>query len=300
MRVGVSGWESPSCRLALAVTCGLGADVDAVDYDAEPLELAFTPLDAQGGPVLWKEEGGTVRQAVEAPALALRELVARVAATEGDGMQLFEAAGREAAALAAEDAMGLAAVMVYPAAQQPPGADALYRFQCAAAAVIASLPGPIEGPRGQVLRGLALGQVDWVASASVFALAALAHRDAGAAHFARQALLDTVRCLVPHTVEPRAEQLRAALGTLPGVPNEIQQAFQQWHAANFGPEDAGGGGARATAAAGSGRGFGPRAAVAPRGALPRGHRLARAAGLQLVLPPDRPLQGCESSPYCSR
>ena len=102
-------------------------------------------------------------------------------------------------------------------------------------------PGPfpysgavVEGPRGAVLRTLAHGQADWTASAAVFALTFLARTRASDAMFCRQALLETVKHLVKHPSEPRAEQLQVALKSLPGIPDEALVAFDAWAESVYG------------------------------------------------------------------
>lgn len=222
LKVSAPGWESPSNRLALALATNRGTDVTAAPYEAEPWEPSFDPLaPCDGlGLELWRLGRGGVQQACVPPSPEVLEAVRRVAEGEGDGLALLEAAEREASAFAPERAAEFAAAMVHPPAGHSGDPEALYRTQCAAAALIAHLPGPIEGPRGTTLRALALGQVDWTASAAVFALAHLARHDREAAHFAREVLLETVPRLVPHSAEPRAEQLRTALATIPAIPPE--------------------------------------------------------------------------------
>ncbi len=224
----VSGWESPSNRLAFALASGKGTDVGALDYEADFGEVAFDPLATGGGLALWVREHGGVRQAVPAPALEVQEAVQRVAARPGDGLSLLEAAEVEARRFGADHALAFAQAMVHPLEGQSGQPDALYRWQCAAAALIAHLPGAIDGPKGTTLRALAHGQVDWTASAAVFALAHLARYDAEAAHFARQALVDAVPMLVVHAAEPRGEQLRVALGSIPTVPPSALSALDAW------------------------------------------------------------------------
>ena len=226
--VGALGWEAPSNTLALALASGKGGEVAAVEREGARGEPSFDPLAASEELVLWRAGRGSIEQAVPRPASEVREAVRRVAATEGDGLRLLEAAELEAHAFAADQAIAFARAMVHPLEGQAGSPDALYRLQCAAAAIIAHLPGPIDGPRGKTLRGLAHGQVDWTASAAIFALAHLARHDADAAHFAREALIDTVPRLLPHAGEPRAEQLGIALSTIPAVPRESITALEGW------------------------------------------------------------------------
>jgi hypothetical protein len=238
IQLSVEGWEPPSNRLAAALFAGQGDAVERVVYLARPVTLAFDPLAAPAEGRLWQvleANPGVVTQAVPAPPQAVLGAVARVAAAaaEGDGLALWVAAQREAQATEG-DAASLAHAMVRPPTSQSGRPEALYRWQCTAAALIACGAGPIEGPRGATLRALAHGQADWTASAAVFALTFLGRSSAEAASFCRQALIDTVQHLAKHPSEPRAEQLQVALKSLPGIPDEALVAFDAWGEAVFG------------------------------------------------------------------
>lgn len=227
------GWVPPSARLIRALASGSAAVADA-GYAALLAELPFDPLQGKSELTLWVMGSAGLQQAVPPPPSEVLEAVARVAATTGDGLELLDAAALVARAFDAGQAPAFAHAMVHPPVGQSAVPDALYRTQCAAAALIAHLPGPIAGPRGDTLRALAQGQVDWPAAAAIFALAHLARHDAEAAPFARDALVDVVPLLVPHEGEPRAEQLGVALGSIPSVPPDSQSALAAWSRAIVG------------------------------------------------------------------
>lgn len=226
-------WEPPSARLVRALTSGSAAVADP-SYAALLAELPFDPLQGKRELTLWTMGSAGLQQAVPPPPKEVREAVARVATTTGDGLELLDAAALVARSFDAGQAPTFAHAMVHPPVGQRAAPDALYRTQCAAAALIAHLPGPIAGPRGDTLRALAQGQADWPAAAAIFALAHLARHDAEAAPFARDALIEVVPLLVPHEGEPRAEQLSVALGSIPGVPPDSQSALAAWSRAIVG------------------------------------------------------------------
>jgi tetratricopeptide (TPR) repeat protein len=221
LKLAVSGWEPPSNRLCVALANRQGSNLEDVAYTQEARVLDFSPFEVEpGGLALWEPRGELVVQAVPCPPPEVLAAVAQVEAVEGDALAMSARAQALAARFEVAQASVCAHAMVYPPAEHSPHPDAVYRWQCAAALLVAWLPGPFEGPRRQTLRALALGQVDWVASAAVAALTLLARGDAEAALGARDVLVEVSKRLVPHHSEPRLAQLRFALELLPCISDE--------------------------------------------------------------------------------
>lgn len=237
MSVAVTGWESPSNRLLVALLDGTD-DPTAAAYAAELPPLPRDPTaQVRGHDPAWHLVDGVLVQALPRPPAAL---VARLAAAASDVTALDDA-WRAGAALAAtlrpEDARDLVAALVYPPtdagwASLPEG---LYRYQVVGACALASLPRDVALPR---LESLVFGPVDWISGAAASALGELAHHDAASAFAARALLLDAVADLLPSASEPRFSPLLHALSGLPAVPPSALAKLRAWHAENIEGPDA--------------------------------------------------------------
>jgi tetratricopeptide (TPR) repeat protein len=231
LRVGISGWESPSNRLLVALYVSGRCDVTAADYAVADRALKFDPLSVRRGLAhpLWQERDGIIVQAQPAPSGELRTAIARVAAAERMS-DIWERAGELAKHLDASLARDIASALVYP----PGNAEflkglpnILYRYMVAGCCVLAQLAAPWDRV-SLIFEGLLFGPVDWTSGAAITALAELARRDADKAAEIRTLLGDIVSDLIPHSCEPRHVPLEFALHTLPGVPPETLRKLKAW------------------------------------------------------------------------
>jgi tetratricopeptide (TPR) repeat protein len=236
----ISGWESPSNRLLVALFVSGTSDVTRATYSMQHVGPAFTrpPFAQVHGekPPTWVEQKGLGVQATPAPSATLRSQLAAVATTD-----LFSTvwthAGRLAATLDAKPADVIAAMV------HPPEDDAwlqglpraLYRYQVACACVLAQLPRPWSELRSH-FESLLFGPVDWSSAAAVQALGEKARRDAEAARDGLAMLSSLVNDLLPHSAEPRASPLLHELGALHCVSGETSRALRAWFQAQF-PEE---------------------------------------------------------------
>ena len=180
LRVAVSGWESPSNRLAVALFGRRTWRVEEAAYTVTEVPLEPDPLSRRRGAALamWRREGGVARQAQPAPPLALAAGLARIAVEAEDVAGLWDAAGDLAGTLEGTAAEELAAAMVHPPADDAflrTFPDGLFRHQVAGACAVAQLPWSAAQP---ILESLVFGPVDWTSAAAIVALGELARRDA--------------------------------------------------------------------------------------------------------------------------
>ncbi|HEX4382791.1 MAG TPA: hypothetical protein VH083_07575, partial [Myxococcales bacterium] len=230
-QMAVSGWESPSNRLLFTLHATGTADPAKADYsiDTSKTNLGLDPFSNRRGSslALWTLRDGAAVQNVPAPAVGLREAIARVAA--GDSMDaVWAAAGELGRSLPASAADEVAAALIHPplsAAFLAALPEGLYRYQVAGACVLANLPQAWKTARG-VFESLVFGPVDWVSGAAITALSELAQRDASAAREILAFLLTVPGDFVKHTCEPRFWPLYIALKTLPCVPAHIDQQLE--------------------------------------------------------------------------
>lgn len=241
--VAVSGWESPSNRLLVALSAAGTNDVAAVAYSLKS-DDRFDPVTPRRGrgPTLWERRGDVVVQALPAPPEAVRRAVAGVAAAGPSLPELWPAARALATSGAAPSRTDLVAALVHAPTDEAWRATlpaALYRYQVAGACVLANTAGGWES-LGPIFEGILFGPVDWAAGAAVTALGELARRDPAAARPARAMLVDLIDDLLPHSCEPRFLPLASALGALPAVPGGFLQRLEEWEHANLGglPADA--------------------------------------------------------------
>jgi hypothetical protein len=229
----VSGWESPSCRLALAIATANSTEIGRAPYTQDSGQLDFDPLveARQVGLRSWMRVGRHVAQALGPPPEYLWHALRPVHMTSGGLPELWEAARAAAKPLKAHDALLLVAAMVHPevAVVRPGLPDSLLRYQTCAALVMAALDTPWSGPKGDTLSALVLGPVDWASCAAVVATAELARRDPDCCRQARALLIRAVPTLLPHSAEPRAGALTTALMTLPGVAQSVREELEAWH-----------------------------------------------------------------------
>lgn len=243
--IAVSGWESPSNRLLIALYATGTGDVSTAAYSAEPGALDVDPTSHRRGdaPPVWAVRDGIVAPVGPPPAPALRRELADVAASGAGLALLWERAGVVAARLDGAQAGEVARAMVHPpedAAFLATLPEGLYRYQIAGAYVLAQLPAPWS-VRAPVLTTLLFGPIDWVSAAAVLALGQLALQDAEAAPQIRALLIDAVDDLLPHACEPRAIPLLEVLARIPAVPPHARSRLKAWFDAHRAPEPDDGG-----------------------------------------------------------
>ncbi len=236
----ISGWESPSNRLLVALFVSGTPDVSRATYTlthAGPpfARDPFAQVRGERAPT-WVAQQGLGVQATPAPSPALRAQLAALS-TSAVFSELWARAGALAATLDARPA-DVVAAMVHPPADEawlqtlPAG---LFRYQVATACVLAQLPRPWAELRGS-FEALLFGPVDWVSASAVQALGEKSRRDAEVAREGVQWLSELVGDLLPHSAEPRATSLLHELGALHGVSAETTRMLGEWFRAQF-PEE---------------------------------------------------------------
>ena len=236
IRTAVSGWESPSNRLLIALYATGTGDVARAEYEMEHAAFPIDPMSHRRGDsaLVWTARDGLVAPVGPAPSPALRRELADVAIGDDGLPPLWQRAGALAARLDGGQGGEIARAMVHPPeddaflATLPEG---LYRYQVACACVLAQLPAPWS-VRAPLLTSVLFGPIDWVSGAVVLAMGQLAREDAAAAAEIRSLLIDAIDDLLPHSCEPRAEPLLEVLPRMPAVPPHAWSRLQAWFAAN--------------------------------------------------------------------
>jgi tetratricopeptide (TPR) repeat protein len=240
LKLAVSGWESPSNHLLVALFVSGTSELAQADYQLKDVvSFARDPAAQVRGapPPTWKKlEAQVVHAVFNPPAAVLRTQLATVG-SNSDFAAVWQRAGELAAKLQATPAE-LMTAMVHPPSEpqwleQLP--EALYRYQVGVACVLAQLPRPWSELRGY-FESLLFGPIDWTSSAAVHALGETARRDPRAARDALELLSDATNDLLPHTAEPRAHALMLELGMLPAVSGEVRRRLSDWFTKQFPPE----------------------------------------------------------------
>ena len=239
LELAVSGWESPSNHLLVALFMSGTSEFAQASYELkDTVRFARDPLAQVRGvpPPTWKKWETQVVHAAAVPPAKLRAQLAEVGAST-DFAEVWRRAGALAATLEVRPEE-LIAAMVHPpfeAAWLEALPEGLYRYQVGVACVLAQLPRPWVVLRGW-FESLLFGPVDWTSSAAIVALGEKARRDPEAARDALAMLGDVTADLLPHTAEPRAHALMMELGMLPVVSGEVRRRITEWFKAQFPPE----------------------------------------------------------------
>ncbi len=239
LELAVSGWESPSNHLLVALFMSGTSELARASYELKDVAtFARDPLAQVRGapPPTWKKWETQVAHAAAVPRAELRAQLAEVG-TSTDFAEVWRRAGALAAKLEARPEE-LIAAMVHPpfdAAWLEALPEGLYRYQVGVACVVAQLPLPWAELRGR-FESLLFGPVDWTSSAAILALGEKARRDPEAAREALAMLSEVTADLLPHTAEPRAHALMTELGMLPVVSGEVRRRMTEWFKTQFPPE----------------------------------------------------------------
>lgn len=237
--LAISGWESPSNRLLVALYASGTSDVTRASYSvADVRAFERSPLAQVRGEAIptWTQRDDVVVQAAPAPSAELRARLAPLSQVDSLGA-LWPRAAELSASLDAP-AHELIAAMVHPPEDKAWLAllpDALFRYQVGVACVLAQRPwAEVRG----AFEALLFGPVDWISAAAVHALAEKVKRDPQAAREGLQLLGDVVGDLLPTQTEPRGVALFAAFSLLHGLSREQRHRLEQWQRRQF-PEDGG-------------------------------------------------------------
>jgi hypothetical protein len=231
LSMAISGWESPSNRLLIALYAAGTSDTTNVEMTmTEPTFGERNPrAQSRGAPAAtWKWVNDVPVQRAPAPPASLRARLADLAGDASTGLlEIDERAGAVAAELTCSPAELMAAMVHAPEgasflSQLPHG---LVRYQQAAACVLARRPWAECGP---ALESLIYGPIDWSSAAAIDALALRVRREAEGAREGLELLISATRDLLPHDCEPRALSLAHALNWLPGVPREAKARVEEW------------------------------------------------------------------------
>lgn len=239
LKLAVSGWESPSNQLLVALFMSGTSELAQASYELkDTVTFARDPLAQLRGapPPTWKKWETQVVHAAAVPAAKLRAQLAE-AGVSTSFAEVWRRAGAVASKLDARPEE-LIAAMVHPpfeAAWLESLPEGLYRYQVGVACVLAQLPLPWVELRGW-FESLLFGPVDWTSSAAILALGEKARRDPEAARDALVLLSDVTADLLPHTAEPRAHALMMELGMLPVVSGEVRRRITEWFKTQFPPE----------------------------------------------------------------
>lgn len=239
LKLEVSGWESPSNHLLVALFMSGTSELAQASYelkDGVTFERDPTAQTRGVPPPTFKKRDAEVVHAAAEPSASLRSQL-RTVAVSRDLSELWGRAGALAAKLDARPAE-LMAAMVHPPSEpewleQLP--EALYLYQVGVACVLAQLPRPWSELRGH-FESLLFGPVDWTSAAAVVALAEKTRRDAAAARDGLELLSEVTKDLLPHTAEPRAQPLMLELSMLPAVSGEVRRRLQDWFTKQFPPK----------------------------------------------------------------
>jgi tetratricopeptide (TPR) repeat protein len=258
VKISVSCLESPSARMCLAVHQGIGPDPRVVEYSFGDVPSPDPRVPrAEVTTLLWREVGGVMVQAVAPPPPDIQELVADLAGVATDLFTCWDEAG-PMASRAAGRLEQLAHAMVhptYPAHEEIPTASWVYRYQVAAACLIARAePGWSGTKRRQLLLDLVHGPMDWTTAAAVLVLGEIAVREPEALTEIRRELIELAKAMPTPGHCPHGTTLAIVAQKIPFFqPDVAQKLANDWLSSNEGDDaddddgDADDGDAEATA-----------------------------------------------------
>jgi len=242
LKMAVSALEAPSVRLCLALHQGDGCDPRAVDYSFGAVGTPDPRLPrGTVKTLLWAEVDGVMVQSVPVPPDDVRALVAKLAERALDLFVTWDAAAELAPEVASRmDELVHAMVYPTPAPSDVPMASWLFRYQVAAACLVAHAETGWRGSRRrQLLLDLVRGPGDWTTAAAVLVLGEIAVREPDALPEIRRELTLLAKAIPDGAYSSYAPVLALVARKIPFFPPELVEQLEKAWLSGAGGDGAG-------------------------------------------------------------